>query len=376
MNPEEFDAEELVGREKLVRELSDALRNYKRPFFVVHGAPGVGKTALVRAVIQKNAKQFGVVDWLTGAPVPDKSGQIASPLQRANWFLKERAYGSLLVIDDAEWMDYADEAASQLFYHEQHRAVIFISRHPIKLRYANFTLEVPPVPLSAWMKSAAQKLGRKQAEQLEAVLNRTQLRDIPSAAFPYLFQLWSKQGGSAFENLLHPIDSSGLFGADGRPITGGKPAPIITAVTSAERELIKAVNKNPDLLHELTPRKFEEFVAELMRQQGFTVELTPATRDGGKDVYLAAKQSIGSFLYLVECKQYKQRPVGIGCVQRLYGAIEAERATGGLVVTTSHFSKPAETFQESVQYRLSLVDYLKLKGMIADVAGDRSHPGR
>jgi restriction system protein len=367
----DFTTEGLIGREKLIRELSAALQNYKHPFFVVHGSAGVGKTTLVRAVVERNSKRFGVVDWMTGMPRPDSADGTSTPRQITKRFLKNNAYGSLLVIDDAEWMDYADEAASRLSSSPQHRAVILISRHPLKLRYTNFVMEVPPVPLAAWMRFAAEKLGPTQAEQLEEMLGRNQLRDIPSAAFPYIFQVWAKQGSHSFETLLNPIDSGGLFGADGRPITSGKKAPIVTAVTGAERELIRAVHRNPDLLYEITPRKFEEFVAELMRQQGFTVELTPATRDGGKDIYLAAKQNIGSFLYLVECKQYKQRPVGFGCVQRLYGAIEAERATGGLVVTTSHFSKPAEAFQEKVAYRLSLVDYIKLNKMISEVASGR-----
>ncbi len=73
---------------------------------------------------------------------------------------------------------------------------------------------------------------------------------------------------------------------------------------------------------------------------GYEVSVTPQSRDGGKDLYAAMKSSLGSFLYVVECKLFApNRPVGVQIVRNLYGMVEAERATAGIVVSTSSFSE-------------------------------------
>jgi restriction system protein len=274
----------------------------------------------------------------------------------------------LLVIEDAEGLTYADEFASKLFYGKEYLGIIITTRDQVDLRYASFTLDLGPIRTAAWLTVAKEILGAKDADLFAKFLDRMEIKQLPALAFPYLLGAWETWGPDAVREMVSPIDSAGLFGADGRPVGLKTKAPIITAASNVEKELIKAVHQNPLLIHELTPRKFEEFVAELMRQQGFSVELTPATRDGGKDIYLAAKSNLGSFLYLVECKHHKAKPVAIAPVQRLYGVLEGEKATAGLLVTTSTFTKPAEQFQEQVAYRLSLVDYLKLNKMISDIA--------
>lgn len=131
-------------------------------------------------------------------------------------------------------------------------------------------------------------------------------------------------------------------------------------------QLISRLRTNPRLLHELPPRKFEELVAELLSRDGLEVQLTPATRDGGRDVLAFHDTPVGRLLYLVECKRHQpERPVGIAIVQRLYGVVAQERATAGLIVTTSRFSKEALTFADTVRHQLGLRDYEALKKWIA-----------
>jgi hypothetical protein len=126
--------------------------------------------------------------------------------------------------------------------------------------------------------------------------------------------------------------------------------------------LISRLSKNPKLLHSLHPRKFEELVAELLSREGLETHLTPETRDGGRDVLAFHQTPVGRLLYLVECKRHlPTRPVGIAIVQRLYGVVAQERATAGLVVTTSRFSKEALTFAETVKHQLGLRDYENIK---------------
>lgn len=114
-------------------------------------------------------------------------------------------------------------------------------------------------------------------------------------------------------------------------------------------------------MRELGPRQFEELVAELFQDMGYEVRLTPRTRDGGRDVIAFFKDAAGTLLTLIECKRFApHRPVGVGIVRELYGVVEAERASRGVVATTSFFTKDAEAFQERIKYRLSLADYQSL----------------
>ncbi len=131
-------------------------------------------------------------------------------------------------------------------------------------------------------------------------------------------------------------------------------------------QLINRLSSNPRLLYELPPRKFEELIAELLNRDGLEVHLTPTTRDGGRDVLAFHQTPIGRLLYLVECKRFDPgRPVGIAIVQRLYGVVVHDRATAGLVVTTSRFSKESLTFGKTVQHQLGLRDYDALKEWLA-----------
>lgn len=115
----------------------------------------------------------------------------------------------------------------------------------------------------------------------------------------------------------------------------------------------------------ISPRRFEEAAAKLFGQLGYKVELTPASKDGGKDLYIAKKDDLGSFLYYVECKRYApDRSVGVGLVRSLYGVVEEGRATAGLLLTTSQFTANARSFQNKLEHRLTLSDYTDFKAWL------------
>jgi len=133
---------------------------------------------------------------------------------------------------------------------------------------------------------------------------------------------------------------------------------IIVASEQDWSRLIKYLAQNPNMIYSLTPRKFEELVAELFIRDGMRVQLTPSTNDGGRDILVVSDTSLGKHLYYVECKQYsKDNPVGVELIRALYGVVEADKATAGLLVTTSYFTKGAKSFHESLKHRLSLRDH-------------------
>ena len=132
-------------------------------------------------------------------------------------------------------------------------------------------------------------------------------------------------------------------------------------VSDINDELIRHLAKHPELLDTLRPRTFEELVADLFKAKGYEVELTPASKDGGFDIRAVRKTDVGCGLTLIECKRYStQHKVGVEIVRGLYGVVENQKATSGLVVTTSYFTKGAVKFQTDSQYRLSLADRTQL----------------
>jgi restriction system protein len=145
-------------------------------------------------------------------------------------------------------------------------------------------------------------------------------------------------------------------------------SPILFA--SIELEVLAYFGRHPELLYSLPPRKFEELVAAVFRNNGFEVELTPETRDGGVDIVAVQKNGFGgNTLHLVECKRYlPENMVGIGIVQRMLGVVDQHRATQGLIVTTSSFSRDAQVCAQSSQYRLGLNGYADISKWLAAFA--------
>jgi len=132
--------------------------------------------------------------------------------------------------------------------------------------------------------------------------------------------------------------------------------------------MLNELNENPTELYQLSPRRFEELIAEIFIRKGYDVELTPTTHDGGIDIYAASKNDLGSFLYLVECKKYKPtKKVGVKVIRDLYGVLSKENATYGIIVTTSDFTKPAHEFQEDIEFKMSLKNFNSIQKWLCDV---------
>lgn len=136
--------------------------------------------------------------------------------------------------------------------------------------------------------------------------------------------------------------------------------------TEIETEILAYFGRYPELLYSLPPRKFEELIASVFHKNGFDVELTPETRDGGIDIIAVQRNDLcGGSLNLIECKRYlPHNTVGIGIVQRLLGVVEQHRATKGIIVTTSSFTKDAKESAAFSRHRLVLNDYSNLSSWL------------
>lgn len=124
--------------------------------------------------------------------------------------------------------------------------------------------------------------------------------------------------------------------------------------------------KHPEKLYDLNPRRFEELIADILKDFGFDTELTKATRDGGRDIYAYVRNAVTSFLMFVECKRWtKTNKVGISVVQRVHGAAKAGGAHKAMIVTTSFFTLPAQQERRKIVKEFDLADYDTLKDWLA-----------
>jgi restriction system protein len=140
-------------------------------------------------------------------------------------------------------------------------------------------------------------------------------------------------------------------------------------LVDVEREMFAYFARHPDQMRLIPPRKFEELVAAVLKNNGFDVTLTPETRDGGIDIIAVQKDVLGGdLLHLVECKRYAAaNKVGIGIVQRLAGVVDQHRANRGLIVTTSSFTEDAEEVRRTMPHKLAFGPFADLSQWIAKI---------
>lgn len=140
---------------------------------------------------------------------------------------------------------------------------------------------------------------------------------------------------------------------------------IITDTRVVNNTLLALAKKDPSMVYKMKPREFENLVAELFEKKGYSIKLTKETRDGGKDFFIVEQKELGDFLFYVECKKYAQhRPVAVNVVRELYGVIVQERATAGMIITSSYFSPDAKDFTKTINHQMSLVDFAGLCKLI------------
>ena len=130
------------------------------------------------------------------------------------------------------------------------------------------------------------------------------------------------------------------------------------SVATLSETITLALQKNPEAIRELSPRQFEEFVAELMEKAGYDVTLTKESRDNGVDIYAVKNDSFGRFLTVVDCKKYREdRKIGIEVVRGMIGTLQIENASHAMLATTSAFSSVCKKYEAEHKYQISLRDH-------------------
>lgn len=132
-------------------------------------------------------------------------------------------------------------------------------------------------------------------------------------------------------------------------------------VAEINAELVRYLALHPEEMYELNPRRFEQLVAELFRDKGYDIELGRGTKDGGVDIRAFLRNDIGTLLTLIQCKRFgPQNKVNVDVVRGLYGVVNRENASSGIIVTTSTFTRDARSEQEQLSHRIHLAEYTNL----------------
>jgi hypothetical protein len=143
-----------------------------------------------------------------------------------------------------------------------------------------------------------------------------------------------------------------------------QPGSIVTAIGPEGRSL--ALGSPERATFDLRVTEFnDDVIAALAAHAGFEVELTPASGDGGVDVYAIRRDDLGSTLTVVQAKRYKpELKVGVGQVRELFGTVNLQDASAGVLITTSSFESGAKALAANHQWRLELRDYARLQEML------------
>jgi len=129
-------------------------------------------------------------------------------------------------------------------------------------------------------------------------------------------------------------------------------------------ELVKTVAASDSVgsLNEMSWKEFEALVEEAYRLRGYTVRRVGGDGpDGGVDLVLGR----GAEKVLVQCKQWRVMRVGVSVVRELYGAMAAQGAASGIVVTSGTFTPDAVEFANG--RNIKLMSGPELHELIRDV---------
>lgn len=132
--------------------------------------------------------------------------------------------------------------------------------------------------------------------------------------------------------------------------------------------------EHPNEIHSLLdPNRFEGFVTAVYAAEGWHVVQTPQTRDGGKDVIATRMVNGAKLLAYIQAKRYQPgRSVGAPAVKEFVATLAGDGVEKGIIVTTSHFSKPARTWLRDKWSKLAsvdLVDRERLRHLLEGIAG-------
>jgi Restriction endonuclease len=186
--------------------------------------------------------------------------------------------------------------------------------------------------------AAAPRLGQRSPDTERAICNAMAL--LVSAAAD---EQWTDE--SVVRPLFFVVDQS-------------RSGAMVAAIRECCDALAWEVASNPQYLDELEWRDVERLMATVFSRLGFNVQLTPPSKDGGKDLVLECLANGRSANYVVEVKHWRSgKRVGTSDVKEFIRVVAREKRIGGLFLATYGYSaNVGEAVSEIDRDRIRLGD--------------------
>lgn len=124
---------------------------------------------------------------------------------------------------------------------------------------------------------------------------------------------------------------------------------ISDAMDIIEEKYIKSASDKNAYIFSLTSREFEILIAILYEALGYKVNLTKATRDGGKDIIAEINENERKEKVFVECKLYKTCELKKETVRALGYTMLSEEATRAVIFTLGYATKALKEMDTRIQ---------------------------
>lgn len=122
---------------------------------------------------------------------------------------------------------------------------------------------------------------------------------------------------------------------------------------------------------QMSPAFFEKLVIELLIKMGYGGSFQDAgkavgrTRDGGIDGIIK-EDRLGLDVIYIQAKRWDTNSVGRADIQQFAGALQGQRATKGIFLTTSTFTREAQDYVSKIGNKIVLIDGEQLSEMMID----------
>jgi restriction endonuclease Mrr len=150
--------------------------------------------------------------------------------------------------------------------------------------------------------------------------------------------------------------------------------PLSLELIEVGEEFLRHFLSCPEDMQRLSPKRFEDLIEAIFRNQNFDVERIGSCyqADGGVDLIAVSKNSpLGFIRIAIQCKTIspnsKRQKVSAKPVRELHGVLDKYHAHKGIITTTAEFTK--EAWEESSKYlwRISLEDRQKIISRIRSI---------
>lgn len=159
----------------------------------------------------------------------------------------------------------------------------------------------------------------------------------------WVLQLLPFQPYKAIKSLNSYMDAEVAYMPDDRIIG------IEQCITIIEEKFIYNNKNVENYILNLKPREFELLIGSLYEHIGYEIEVTPATRDGGKDVIARINREDGNEVVYVECKLYKTTKLNSNTVKAFLGTILKDNINRGVLFCTGYVNKRIKEYDSRIQ---------------------------